>query len=172
MCAKVFTTLVVTLWFCAGGGASPVGAGEFTGLATWIKNFMPSNSRKSSKYHSTRHPCIDTPAVLFSSSSGHRKESNVTLSLFNKLFSFHFHPRHRPVSLAGMGADIFIFCLKSTVIQHGIDVMVPERIFGAVQEICQIFECQKLLLTEVEDCHFYNIFRCFSLRSHWFCNFA
>jgi len=71
-----------------------------------------------------------------------------------------------------MGADIFVFCLKSTVIQHGVDVVVPERIPGAVQEICQIFECQKLLLTEVEDCRFYNSFRRFPLRSHWFCNFA
>ncbi len=71
-----------------------------------------------------------------------------------------------------MGADIFVFCLKSTVIQHGVDVVVPERIPGAVQEIRQIFECQKLLLTEAEDCRFYNISGCFSLRSHWFCNFA
>ena len=71
--------------------------------------------------------------------------------------SSNLRPRRRPVSLAGMVADILVLRLKPARLQHGVDVVVPERVLTPVQKICKVLKGQVPPVAEEEDCRLDNL---------------
>ena len=78
--------------------------------------------------------------------------------------------RPPPDTPGGVIVDILVSRLDPAVFQHGIDVMVPERVLSAVQQIRQLIEGQVSPLTEAENHRFDAFSRRFSQRADRFRN--
>ncbi len=78
--------------------------------------------------------------------------------------------RPPPDTPGGVIVDILAPRLDPVVFQHGIDVMVPDRVLSAVQQIRQLIEGQVSPLTEAENHHFDAFSRRFSQRADRFRN--
>jgi hypothetical protein len=69
-----------------------------------------------------------------------------------------------------MVADILVSRLNPAIFQHGSDIVVPERVLSAVQQIRQLIEGQVSTLTEAENHRFDAFSRRFSQRPDRFRN--